>query len=43
MTLSGLRKSLRIRLLAGTLFWIAASIALAGWGLSNMFRQHVAS
>ena len=25
MTLSGLRKSLRIRLLAGTLFWIAAS------------------
>jgi signal transduction histidine kinase len=41
MTLRNLRKSLRIRLLAGTLFWIAASIAMAGWGLSSMFHQHV--
>jgi len=28
-------------LLAGTLFWIAASILVAGWGLANLFRQHV--
>lgn len=35
------RGSLRIRLLAGTLFWIAASILVAGWGLGNLFRQHV--
>jgi len=37
------RGSLRIRLLAGTLFWIAASIALAAWGLSSLFREHVAT
>lgn len=41
MSLSVLRGSLRIRLLAGTLFWIAASILVAGWGLGNLFRQHV--
>lgn len=35
------RQSLRIRLLGGTLFWIAASIVVAGWGLGNLFRQHV--
>ena len=33
--------SLRLRLLAGTLFWIAASIVVAGWGLSNLFQRHV--
>jgi signal transduction histidine kinase len=38
-----LRGSLRFRLLLGTLFWIAASILVAGWGLGNLFRQHVAS
>ena len=43
MSLSVLRGSLRIRLLAGTLFWIAASILVAGWGLSSLFRQHVAA
>jgi signal transduction histidine kinase len=43
MTLSTLRGSLRIRLLAGTVFWIAASIIVAGWGLDNLFRQHVAT
>jgi hypothetical protein len=37
------RGSLRIRLLAGTLFWIAASIAVAAWGLSSLFREHVAT
>lgn len=43
MNFSGLHGSLRIRLLAGTLFWIAASILVAGWGLSSLFRQHVAT
>ncbi|MYN14383.1 ATP-binding protein [Pusillimonas sp. TS35] len=33
--------SLRARLLAGTLAWILASVALAGWGLADLFRQHV--
>ncbi|MBL8395836.1 MAG: sensor histidine kinase [Candidatus Accumulibacter sp.] len=36
-----LRRSLRLRLLAGTLFWIAASIIAAGWGLGNLFQRHV--
>ncbi len=38
-----LRGSLRIRLLAGTLFWIAASILVAGWGLASLFHQHVSA
>ncbi len=33
--------SLRMRLLAGTLFWIIVSIIAAGWGLGGLFRQHV--
>ncbi len=37
------RGSLRLRLLAGTLFWIAASIVAAAWGLSSLFREHVAT
>jgi len=37
------RRSLRIRLLAGTLSWILLSIVLAGWGLDNLFRQHIAT
>jgi signal transduction histidine kinase len=41
MTLASLRGSLSLRLLAGTLFWIALSIVVAGWGLGNLFRQHV--
>ncbi|MBP8182662.1 MAG: sensor histidine kinase [Rhodoferax sp.] len=41
MTLSAWRHSLRIRLLAGTLFWVAGTILVAGWGLGNLFRQHV--
>ena len=39
MTLSAWRHSLRIRLLAGTLFWVAGTILVAGWGLGNLFRQ----
>ncbi|MEF8767669.1 MAG: sensor histidine kinase [Candidatus Accumulibacter phosphatis] len=35
------RSSLRIRLLAGTLVWITASIIVAGWGLRSLFQQHV--
>jgi signal transduction histidine kinase len=38
---AGLSGSLRVRLLATTLVWIAATIALAGWGLSSLFRDHV--
>lgn len=41
MKLVRLRRSLRLRLLVGTLFWIAASILVAGWGLGSLFRQHV--
>lgn len=37
-----LRGSLRLRLLLGTLVWIAASIIVAGWALGGLFRQHVA-
>jgi signal transduction histidine kinase len=33
--------SLRARLLAGTLAWIVASLLIAGWGLGNLFHQHV--
>lgn len=36
------RGSLRFRLLAGTLVWIIASLAVAGWGLRELFRDHVA-
>ncbi len=36
-----LRHSLRVRLLTGTLVWIFATIAIAGWGLSSLFRDHV--
>ncbi|MDP1531359.1 ATP-binding protein [Rhodoferax sp.] len=41
MKMLRLRRSLRVRLLLGTLFWIAASILVAGWGLGSLFRQHV--
>ncbi len=40
--LAALRGSLRVRLLAGTLVWIVATIVVAGWGLSGLFRHHVA-
>jgi signal transduction histidine kinase len=41
MTPSAWRHSLRIRLLVGTLFWVVGTILVAGWGLGNLFRQHV--
>lgn len=36
-----LRGSLRLRLLAGTLAWILGTLAVAGWGLSGLFAQHL--
>lgn len=36
-----LTRSLRLRLLTGTLVWILLSSALAGWGLRTLFRDHV--
>ena len=33
--------SLRRRLLTGTLAWVLASIALAGWGLRELFVSHI--
>jgi signal transduction histidine kinase len=41
MKIAVLRGSLRLRLLAGTVFWIAASIVVAGWGLASLFQRHV--
>ncbi len=43
MTPAAPRKSLRWRLLAGTLLWIAATLLIAGWGLGNLFQQHIES
>lgn len=33
--------SLRLRLLAGTLTWVALAIALAAWGLRGLFQEHI--
>lgn len=33
--------SLRLRLLAGTLAWVAIAIAIAAWGLRGLFQEHV--
>lgn len=41
MNFAILRNSLRMRLLAGTLIWIVISILVAGWGLGQLFHQHV--
>jgi len=41
MNFAFLRNSLRMRLLAGTLFWITVSILVAGWGLGKLFHRHV--
>jgi signal transduction histidine kinase len=41
MNFALLRNSLRMRLLAGTLIWIVISILVAGWGLGQLFHQHV--
>lgn len=34
-------RSLRARLLAGTLVWVVATIVVASWSLSGLFQQHV--
>ena len=36
-----MRRSLRLRLLLGTLASIVLAIAVAGWALSGLFRQHI--
>ena len=33
--------SLRTRLLIGALAWIIVALALAGWGLRNLFKEHI--
>ncbi|QIL45354.1 sensor histidine kinase [Acidovorax sp. HDW3] len=33
--------SLRLRLLSGTLVWLLLSLALTGWGLRTLFRDHI--
>lgn len=40
-TLHGLRQSLRGRLLAGTIAWLLVSVLVAGWALTDLFRQHI--
>lgn len=40
--MSGRGASLRFRLLAGTLAWMLATIAFAGWLLQGMFEEHLA-
>ncbi|MBC7203050.1 MAG: ATP-binding protein, partial [Pusillimonas sp.] len=39
--LPGLGRSLRGRLLVGTLVWIIVTVTVAGWGLNALFRQHL--
>lgn len=34
-------RSLRLRLLAGTLVWIVATLLIAGWGLNSLFSRQV--
>jgi signal transduction histidine kinase len=41
MKQSAWRRSLRIRLLVGTLLGVVVTIVVAGWGLGALFRQHV--
>ena len=36
------RRSLHVRLLGGTLVWIAVTLLAAGWGLAGLFGQHAA-
>ncbi len=43
MTRAAFLGSLRVRLLLGTLVWIAVSLLFAGWGLGKLFQQHVES
>ena len=37
------RTSLRSRLVVGTLCWVIATVAIAGWSLGRLFREHVAA
>ncbi len=40
ITLKNLKKSLRLNILIGTLAWIIASVAVAGWVLSDLFNNY---
>lgn len=40
-TLHRLRHSLRGRLLLGTVAWVLVSVLVAGWALTDLFRQHL--
>ncbi|MCK6406579.1 MAG: sensor histidine kinase [Rhodocyclaceae bacterium] len=37
------RASLRSRLVAGTLCWVIATVAIAGWALGKLFHEHVST
>lgn len=41
-SLRSLGHSLRGRLLVGTVIWILIAVSIAGWALSDLFRQHIA-
>ncbi|HUH40215.1 MAG TPA: ATP-binding protein, partial [Castellaniella sp.] len=41
MTLGAWGRSLRLRLLAGTLAWVLLTVAAAGWGIQRLFSQHI--
>lgn len=34
-------RSLRLRLVAGVLAWVLISVAVAGWGIQQLFHQHI--
>ncbi|WP_103035595.1 ATP-binding protein [Castellaniella caeni] len=34
-------RSLRLRLLVGVLAWVLVSVAVAGWGIQQLFREHI--
>src|SRR5690606_15319373 len=40
-SIPGWRNSLGLRLVAGTLCWVAVALVVAGWGLSALFAEHV--
>lgn len=40
-TLRGLRHSLRGRMLLGTIAWVLVAVLVAGWALTDLFREHI--
>ncbi|MFT0533061.1 sensor histidine kinase [Castellaniella hirudinis] len=39
--IAGHARSLRLRLLVAVLAWVLLSVAVAGWGIQQLFRQHI--